>query len=764
MAHSEQPTISLVMIHRRAGAGLARAVRSALEQVDEVVLVDTGPNDDDAEAWSGRASIGRDIQGECEARGVRFKNVSFVGAEFLFDGRRYTADFAEARNFAHNLVSCDWELFLDADDELVAGPDAEQLKEMVVNAQRGHLGMAAMALSYDYDAALQQDRIRLWKRRHGWCWYGALHEERRPLAPGRHSVARVPDTFWKVVHHGNAAASKARNAALLEHCIRYNVPFTPQMALALVACRLDAKQARRAVESEIAVAAMEVADRNQLSLWHSLRAQAYRDLGEEDRALAELGAAVALVPRNMACWAELGLEWARRDEHMGAHVALAVAYGVQQRQPWQYLYPKAWLENEAKQEAQAYLARVEAEETRAAQVFGRRGKDNGPRDMKRLDFVVPSPVAGWGPDGGKVVGGSELAVLEVVPRLQQLGLDVHVWASGLNIVTDVWHDLDSFDPSEPRGAVVVWRDPRRIAGCVGFGHPVWLWAHDIPEAFGAEGLHLADKVFALSEHHARRFVGIGVEESRIVQSQNGLNHSEVERVLSELTFGAIRQDPHRAVYCSSANRGLLLLLRMWPAVRRAVPDARLEVCYGLDLFKHKDTPRRLRDLPRRVLESCAARESQGVTFRGAVPHDELLQLLRTSGVWAYPCVFEEIFCIAAVEAQALGCWPVTTDSGALAETVKVATLPLQELQRDCRLSDEERALGEVWRVGGHNVCEEYIRMLVDVMLNPPSDSDRANLSSLVLSIYDWANVATHFASALEMEKEHGSLRQGFART
>ena len=41
------PTISLVMIHRRAGPGLARAVFSALPHIDEVVLVDTGAEDSD---------------------------------------------------------------------------------------------------------------------------------------------------------------------------------------------------------------------------------------------------------------------------------------------------------------------------------------------------------------------------------------------------------------------------------------------------------------------------------------------------------------------------------------------------------------------------------------------------------------------------------------------------------------------------------------------------------------------------------------------
>lgn len=765
----KQPTISLVMIHRRAGAALGRAVLSALDQVDEVLLVDTGPVDDDEAAGEARRVLRRDISVECDARGLWFKTNEFSGDEFLFDGKRFTADFAAARNFAHDRVTCDWELMIDADDELEPGPDAVPLREIIAQVQKEHLGVGEFSMSYDYGAGVTQDRVRLWRRRHGWRWVGALHEERKPLADGRHTRCQIGPEFWSVRHHGDAKASRERNAALLEYLHERNGwdGFTPQMICAWMATKLDGEIPELALVPNMPRGTSRAA----LALYHSLRAEAYRRQGWEEKILAELGAAVALAPTDRAMWAELGLEWAARDgrgDASLAHYALEMAYHILPEAEWNYLAPTEWFEGEARQKAEAFFDKQLHADQRAHEIFARRGKDNGPRDFDRIDFVVPSPVSGWGPTSGKVVGGSELAMLEVAPRLERMGLAVHVWASGLlepqqtttQGGTLSWHDLDDFDPSEPRGAVVVWRDPRRIAGCQGFGYPVWLWAHDIPEAYGAEGLHLADKVFALSEHHARRFDGLGVEESRIVRSQNGLDHVEIERVQSELTLSGVRREPHRAVYCSSANRGLLLLLDAWPLIRDAVPDATLEVCYGLDLFKHKDTPSRLRGLPSFVLERCKGLAPLGVTFRGAIPHDELLRTLGTAGVWTYPCVFEEIFCIAAIEAQAMGAWPVTTDMAALTETVKNGiVLPYSSFADDVRLTDEERALGEVW-TARHLASKKYVAAVVKTMLDPPSEEARVNISHSVLAAYNWGNVAAYFAAALKEVHSASEVEQG----
>ena len=772
MTHSK-PTISLVVIHRRAGNSLARSVLSAIAEVDEVVLIDTGPADDGPDARRARAEIESILGPACVDHGVRLIHSTFYGPEFLFDGQRFTADFSAARNFAHGRASCDWHLMLDSDDQLHASPDAPPLRELIAETLVGHLGVGEFAMRYRYGAGISQDRVRLWRRHFAWEWRGALHEERVALAGNRHTRCQIPEELWFVEHRGDAKASAARNAALLRHMWERDREreFTPQMVCAFAAVLLDARDPEAVIRS---LAMPDESSRPALSLWHSLRAEAYNRLGCVADQLAELGAALALAPKDRARWVELGLAWARQEEHAAAFAALNLGFNQLPQEDWVYLAPTAWFEGEALQEAQAYVLSQERLKEKAVILKAKRVAAQ-PREAapNRIDFLVASPAVGWGPWTNKVVGGSELAMIELAPRLAKLGLDVHVWALGLAPTAapgegsswsasdgETWHELEDFDPAEPRAAVVVWRDTRRIAGCQGFGYPVWLWAHDIPEAYGAEGLHLADKVFALSEHHALRFASLGVDSAKIVRSANGLNALEVAAAQFMNSESGIIRDSHRAVYCSAANRGLLLLLEMWPAVRDAVPDATLEVCYGLELFERADTPPRLRGLAAGVRAKCKELADEGVTLREAVPHGELLRLLGSAGVWAYPCIFEEIFCIAAIEAQAMGAWPVTTDSAALAETVRGGfKMPLRQLQDDCGLSEEEQALGEVWSLP-LGVSNTFLDKLVVAMLEPPDEEARANLSQTVLCAYNWDTVAACFAAALKEVPCGAKVEQG----
>ena len=49
--------------------------------------------------------------------------------------------------------------------------------------------------------------------------------------------------------------------------------------------------------------------------------------------------------------------------------------------------------------------------------------------------------------------------------------------------------------------------------------------------------------------------------------------------------------------------------------------------------------------------------------------DELAKEFLSAGVWAYPTTFLEVSCITAMEAMAAGCAILTSDCGALPETV-----------------------------------------------------------------------------------------------
>ena len=127
---------------------------------------------------------------------------------------------------------------------------------------------------------------------------------------------------------------------------------------------------------------------------------------------------------------------------------------------------------------------------------------------------------------------------------------------------------------------------------------------------------------------------------------------------------------HSVGYFSAYYRGLECLLGMWEKIRERVPDATLDVYYGWESWlalQGED------DFYERMERRFAELKDQGVTVHGRVSHDELAKAMRSTQVWAYPTEFTEIHCITALKAQEAGCYPVTTNVGALAETVQSGT-------------------------------------------------------------------------------------------
>jgi glycosyltransferase involved in cell wall biosynthesis len=120
-------------------------------------------------------------------------------------------------------------------------------------------------------------------------------------------------------------------------------------------------------------------------------------------------------------------------------------------------------------------------------------------------------------------------------------------------------------------------------------------------------------------------------------------------------------------YFSAYYRGLECLLKMWPAIRRDVPDATLDVYYGWESWVALQGEDDFYDRMVRLFEEL---QSQGVTVHGRVSHTELAKAMKEIQVWAYPTEFAEIHCITALKAQEAGCFPVVTNVGALNETVQ----------------------------------------------------------------------------------------------
>lgn len=137
---------------------------------------------------------------------------------------------------------------------------------------------------------------------------------------------------------------------------------------------------------------------------------------------------------------------------------------------------------------------------------------------------------------------------------------------------------------------------------------------------------------------------------------------------------------HKIFWGSSYDRGLDMLLFMWPDVIEKFPDAELHICYGWDLFDvaTRTNPER-QQWKQKVV---AMMEQKGIYHHGRVGKEKLGKVRSLCGIWAYPTYFDEINCITALECQRDGLVPVVIKKAALAETVKSGILVEGDITKD----------------------------------------------------------------------------------
>jgi len=188
-----------------------------------------------------------------------------------------------------------------------------------------------------------------------------------------------------------------------------------------------------------------------------------------------------------------------------------------------------------------------------------------------------------------------------------------------------------------------------------------LWAHD---DCLAEFLHDAeisrleiDKIFVLSRWHQETWAEhFGIPRDRFFLTRNGFNPEDFDRLR-----GAKRRH-NKIIYASRPGRGLEILLDLFPAIRQAVPTAELHIFTYTTAPTLEEDPELAPYLPKM--------QHPGIYLRGSLPKPAFYRELLSARVMAYPSIWRETSCIAAIEAQAAGLPIVTSALAALPETVQ----------------------------------------------------------------------------------------------
>jgi glycosyltransferase involved in cell wall biosynthesis len=121
--------------------------------------------------------------------------------------------------------------------------------------------------------------------------------------------------------------------------------------------------------------------------------------------------------------------------------------------------------------------------------------------------------------------------------------------------------------------------------------------------------------------------------------------------------------PLKLIHCSTPWRGLNILLAAMHHLQDK--DISLDVYSSTQLYG--DQFKEANDKHYQPLYEHA-RKMGNVNYIGYVPHNELIDAMQDSHIFAYPSIWEETCCISALESMAAGAVPVVTNFGALPET------------------------------------------------------------------------------------------------
>lgn len=197
----------------------------------------------------------------------------------------------------------------------------------------------------------------------------------------------------------------------------------------------------------------------------------------------------------------------------------------------------------------------------------------------------------------------------------------------------------------------------------------YLWLHDTDYGdIPIINFYAPNKVIVLSEAHREVLKeNYSIKDDSIFWvTRNALN----DFALTEADKDNTPRNEHQMIYASSYDRGLDNVLKIWPRITKAIPDANLRIYYGwgtYDAIMNARQSQKMLEFKKGMIEMIS--QSEGVQELGRVTQVELYKQFKQSGVWFYPTEFYEISCINAMTAQAMGTIPVCTPFAALNETV-----------------------------------------------------------------------------------------------
>jgi UDP-glucose:(glucosyl)LPS alpha-1,2-glucosyltransferase len=188
-----------------------------------------------------------------------------------------------------------------------------------------------------------------------------------------------------------------------------------------------------------------------------------------------------------------------------------------------------------------------------------------------------------------------------------------------------------------------------------------LWLHDLPH--DPESEHLKDpelrkrfsKIVAVSDWQMQMYniiSGVPYAESFVIK--NAIDPIPLEKKEYNGTVNLI--------YHTTPHRGLEILIPVFEELSRIHDNIHLDVYSSFSIYGWEERDKQYQQL----FDRCRAHPK--ITYHGAVPNEEIRTALVKSHIFAYPSIWPETSCLAAIEAMSAMNLVVCPNFAALAET------------------------------------------------------------------------------------------------
>lgn len=322
---------------------------------------------------------------------------------------------------------------------------------------------------------------------------------------------------------------------------------------------------------------------------------------------------------------------------------------------------------------------------------------------------------------GKGVGGAEASLILLAREFAKAGWQTEVYnttdlAGTFNGVE--YHYIKEFKPTDHMDTFVLFRTPERFIRYVNAENKIF-WSCDQYTVgnWQTEVFPFIDKIIAISDYHASYMNMVyAPPKDKLHVIELGINELDYKEPLQKV--------PGKLIYCSVPGRGLEHLKSLFLEIKKQVPYATLYITSDYRLWGVEE--------PNNEGFINLFANTEGVNFLGKISRKELVYHQKTSEVMAYPCTYEECFCISAMECIAAGAIPVTTSLAALKTTVSDSGILLSNFP------------------GQGNYDNNFISSVVELLKNQKrAETLRKSGIQRALTKYSWKSVYEKWNEILE---------------